>query len=160
MIGRTRYGLSNLPCKRITRQNAFMKRSILVVVLVTAFGSLGYAWFDLPGARHLVEWLPGGDAEASPQFMTAPVERGTVRRTVTTTGTLQALVTVEVGTQLSGQIAGLFADFNDASNQPPSIQHGLAVRPAIKTNITNAFSGFLEDYDAAATADALIASFT
>jgi glucose/mannose transport system substrate-binding protein len=53
-----------------------------------------------------------------------------------------------------------FADFNDASNQPPSIQHGLAVRPAIKTNITNAFSGFLEDYDAAATADALIASFT
>ncbi|MFC2991405.1 efflux RND transporter periplasmic adaptor subunit [Halomonas tibetensis] len=45
--------------------------------------------------------------------MTAPVERGTVRRTVTTTGTLQALVTVEVGTQLSGQIAGLFADFND-----------------------------------------------
>jgi glucose/mannose transport system substrate-binding protein len=35
----------------------------------------------------------------------------------------------------------------------------LAVAPGIRTNILNAFSGFLEDYDAAATAEALIGAF-
>ena len=49
-----------------------------------------------------------------------------------------------------------FEDFNNADNQPPSVEHGLAVSPGVKTNISSAFSGFLEDYDAAATADALI----
>jgi HlyD family secretion protein len=65
--------------------------------------------------------LLGQHASTNPtRYMTATVESGTVRQTVTTTGTLQALVTVEVGTQLSGQIAQLFADFNDevAKDQP------------------------------------------
>ena len=49
-----------------------------------------------------------------------------------------------------------YDDFNAADNQPPSIEHGLAVTPGVKTNISSAFSGFLEDYDAAATAESLI----
>jgi glucose/mannose transport system substrate-binding protein len=52
-----------------------------------------------------------------------------------------------------------YDDFTGADNQPPSIQHGLAVSPQISTNIGSAFSGFLEDYDADATAEALIGSF-
>jgi glucose/mannose transport system substrate-binding protein len=52
-----------------------------------------------------------------------------------------------------------FEDFNAADNQPPSVQHGLAVSPGVSTNISSAFSGFLEDYDAAATAEALINAF-
>jgi len=52
-----------------------------------------------------------------------------------------------------------FDDFTSADSQPPSIQHGLAVSPGISTNIGSAFSGFLEDYDADATAQALIDSF-
>ncbi|RJX49692.1 carbohydrate ABC transporter substrate-binding protein [Halonotius pteroides] len=52
-----------------------------------------------------------------------------------------------------------FEDFNSADNQPPSVQHGLAVSPGVATNISSAFSGFLEDYDAAATAEALINAF-
>lgn len=86
-----------------------MKRFVLVAgfILIVGFGASQSGVL-----RHLDGWTSSG-AAASPQFMTAPVERGSVRRTVTTTGTLQALVTVEVGTQLSGQIAGLFADFND-----------------------------------------------
>jgi glucose/mannose transport system substrate-binding protein len=52
-----------------------------------------------------------------------------------------------------------FEDFNDADNQPPSIQHGLAVAPTVATNIGSAFSGFLEDYDASGTADALMNAF-
>jgi HlyD family secretion protein len=41
------------------------------------------------------------------------VKRGDVRQTVTATGTLNAVVMVEVGTQLSGQLATVFVDFND-----------------------------------------------
>jgi len=52
-----------------------------------------------------------------------------------------------------------YEDFNNAENQPPSIQHGLAVAPGVATNIGSAFSGFLENYDAGATADALIDAF-
>lgn len=43
---------------------------------------------------------------------TAKVVKGNVSNTVTATGTLQALKTVEVGTQVSGVINKLYADFN------------------------------------------------
>lgn len=46
-------------------------------------------------------------------LVSAPIEAGGIRQSVTTSGTLNALVTVAVGTQLSGQIAELYADFND-----------------------------------------------
>jgi len=52
-----------------------------------------------------------------------------------------------------------YEDFNNADSQPPSVEHGLAVSPGIKTNISSAFSGFLENYDADATADALLNAF-
>jgi glucose/mannose transport system substrate-binding protein len=52
-----------------------------------------------------------------------------------------------------------FEDFNAVDNQPPSIEHGLAVSPGVLTNIQGAFSGFLEDYNASATANALVGSF-
>ena len=48
------------------------------------------------------------------RFMTASVERGDVRTTLSATGTLRAVVTVQVGSQLSGQISELLVDFNDA----------------------------------------------
>jgi HlyD family secretion protein len=92
------------------RQKWGMKRFVLFTVLIVI---VGFGANQSGVLRHLHGWYSAGAAAASPQFMTAPVEWGTVRRTVTTTGTLQALATVEVGTQLSGQIAGLFADFND-----------------------------------------------
>ena len=53
----------------------------------------------------------GGDT-ASAQYLTARVERGNLRNTVTATGTLQAVTTVQVGSQASGTISALYADFN------------------------------------------------
>ena len=50
-------------------------------------------------------------AEA-PRFMTAEVTRGDVVQTVEATGTLEAVTTVQVGSQVSGTIASLHADFN------------------------------------------------
>jgi HlyD family secretion protein len=46
------------------------------------------------------------------QYMTAKVERGSLRNTVTATGTLQAVTTVQVGSQASGTISALMVDFN------------------------------------------------
>jgi len=46
------------------------------------------------------------------QYLTARVERGNLRNTVTATGTLQAVTTVQVGSQASGTISALNADFN------------------------------------------------
>ena len=46
-------------------------------------------------------------------YLTAAVERGDLRTTVTAIGTLNAVETVEVGSQLSGQVAELLVDFND-----------------------------------------------
>ncbi len=43
---------------------------------------------------------------------TAIVERGDIKRSVATSGSVRALVTVEVGSQLSGQIAELHVDYN------------------------------------------------
>jgi HlyD family secretion protein len=52
------------------------------------------------------------EAAATP-FLTAAVDRGSVIQSVTTTGTLTAVTTVKVGSQVSGIIATLHADFND-----------------------------------------------
>jgi HlyD family secretion protein len=49
---------------------------------------------------------------SAPQYLTAKVERGNLRNTVTATGTLQAVTTVQVGSQASGTISALYADFN------------------------------------------------
>lgn len=53
-----------------------------------------------------------GDDTGTPQYMTARVERGNLRNTVTATGALQAVTTVQVGSQASGTISALYADFN------------------------------------------------
>src|SRR5690606_14219695 len=46
-------------------------------------------------------------------YRTAAVERGSITRTVSASGSLEALVTVEVGSQISGQIKRVVVDFND-----------------------------------------------
>jgi HlyD family secretion protein len=43
---------------------------------------------------------------------TTKVEKGTVSRSVTATGTLEAITTVEVGTQVSGIVQNIYVDFN------------------------------------------------
>jgi RND family efflux transporter, MFP subunit len=49
----------------------------------------------------------------SPAYRFVTVERGSIRSTVSATGTLNAVTTVSVGTQVSGQITELLIDFND-----------------------------------------------
>jgi len=58
----------------------------------------------------LYRWLAGG--EAAPEYQTTVAEKGNVVSRVSTSGSLQAVVTVDVGSQVSGRIQELYADFN------------------------------------------------
>jgi HlyD family secretion protein len=53
----------------------------------------------------------GGGSKAE-QYRTEKITRGTVTMSVTATGTVSAVTTVQVGSQVSGVIAQLYADFN------------------------------------------------
>jgi HlyD family secretion protein len=48
----------------------------------------------------------------SVEYFTAPVEKGPLQKIISATGTVQTVVTVPVGSQVSGQVQELFADFN------------------------------------------------
>jgi HlyD family secretion protein len=48
-----------------------------------------------------------------PTFLTAPIERGTISTVVTASGTVEAVISVDVSSQLSGRIAEVFVNFND-----------------------------------------------
>lgn len=58
-------------------------------------------------------WYRRGEAKDLPAFRTATIERTTLQSTVSSTGTLNAVTTVQVGTQVSGQVSAIYADFND-----------------------------------------------
>ena len=53
-----------------------------------------------------------GNRTTAAEYLTAKVERGNLRNTVTATGTLQAVTTVQVGSQASGTLSALYVDFN------------------------------------------------
>ncbi|HEX8848244.1 MAG TPA: efflux RND transporter periplasmic adaptor subunit [Gemmatimonadaceae bacterium] len=53
------------------------------------------------------------DGREAPAWRTAAVERGSVRSTVSATGSLGAVQTIQVGTQASGQVAAIYVDYND-----------------------------------------------
>jgi HlyD family secretion protein len=61
-------------------------------------GGLGYAY--------------SGD-DSAPTFLTAPVERGAIVSSVRATGTVEAVTSVDVSSQLSGRMADVFVSYND-----------------------------------------------
>jgi HlyD family secretion protein len=79
--------------------NKRLKRLLAVGALVSLGGS-GYAFYN------------SREVETAPTFVTAPVTRGAIVDAISATGTLQAVTSVQVGTQVSGTIESLGADFN------------------------------------------------
>ena len=57
-------------------------------------------------------WYWSSRQADAPTYRTAKVERGPITATVSSTGTLNPVTSVQVGTQVSGQIQQLFVDFN------------------------------------------------
>ena len=76
-----------------------MKRVIIAVVLLAVVGGGVGAWYSQRKGPEV-------------QITTAPLTRGDIVDTVGATGTLQAVTTVQVGSQVSGNIQWLGADFN------------------------------------------------
>lgn len=58
-----------------------------------------------------------GQRGAEGEFVTAAVSRGAIRNIVSATGTVEAVVTVQVGSQVSGQVKALYADYNSVVKQ-------------------------------------------
>ena len=58
-------------------------------------------------------WFAGRDGDAAGTYRTTAVERGDVRVVISATGTLRATTTVDVGSQVSGQVLEVLADYND-----------------------------------------------
>jgi HlyD family secretion protein len=74
------------------------KTSVLLTLILAATISLG-AFYSNRG-------------EAAPALTTAAAARGSIVSVVSATGTLQAVTTVQVGSQVSGSVEALYADFN------------------------------------------------
>jgi len=64
----------------------------------------------LVGGFILYRWK--GQSGSNQKFRTTKVERGDISTTVTATGTINPVITVLVGSQVSGTIKALYADFN------------------------------------------------
>jgi HlyD family secretion protein len=84
------------------KSNKIMKKKILIIagiVVVAAVVLLALKSFS--------------KKEADYTFDTVKVERGSISNAVTATGTIEAITTVDVGTQVSGIIRNVYVDFND-----------------------------------------------
>src|SRR2546428_1873188 len=77
----------------LTRRNALLASGLLMVAVILTFA-----------ARH--------QKAAAAGYFTASVETGPLRNVVNATGVVQTVVTVQVGSQVSGQVEELYADFN------------------------------------------------
>ena len=82
------------------RGQHLMKRplSLLLVAVAIGAGIWGYLYAQ--------------DRENGPRYRLERAERGPLVAAVSATGNLNAVTTVQVGTQVSGQIKELYADFN------------------------------------------------
>ena len=58
-------------------------------------------------------WFKHKQSGGDTTFRLGTVETGNIQQTVSATGTLSAVKTVQVGTQVSGQVSAEYADFND-----------------------------------------------
>ncbi|MEQ1947610.1 MAG: biotin/lipoyl-binding protein, partial [Bryobacteraceae bacterium] len=73
------------------------KKWWLAVTLVVVAAAMGVYYFR-------------GSAE--PAYQTAVIDRGDIQAAITATGAVNAVKTVQVGSQVSGNIIALYADFN------------------------------------------------
>src|SRR5260221_7322235 len=76
-----------------------MKRALIGLLIVLAIGAGAGAYYIRRGGPEI-------------QVNTSPISRGDIVDTVGASGTLQAVTTVQVGSQVSGNISYLGADFN------------------------------------------------
>jgi HlyD family secretion protein len=131
-------------------------------------------WFIVAGLAVLAGLFVafGLNRSTQPQHFTAKVDRGDIHDVVEATGTINAVITVQVGSQVSGTIAKLNVDFNSRVHKgdviaqiDPALFHGALLQAsadldnakanlaAAKANVEKAKATSLQtkaDYDRAA----------
>lgn len=80
------------PCQR--------RRLISIIVVAAVAAALWWWWHQRT-------------PDAASGYRTATVDRGDIRVAISATGTLSAISTVDVGSQISGQITDVLVDFSD-----------------------------------------------
>jgi HlyD family secretion protein len=78
----------------------------LIVLLIVIAAAAGGGWYYFKGKT-----------VKQPEFQTTKVARGDITQSVTATGDLQPVVTVDIGAQVSGQIKEVLVDFNSQVKQ-------------------------------------------
>lgn len=78
-----------------------MSRSRWIALVAVVVVVLGGGW-----------WMKSRGKSSAPRYRTAEVERGSVLATVSATGSVLPVIQVEVGSQVSGTVAALRADYN------------------------------------------------
>jgi HlyD family secretion protein len=84
-----------------------MKKKTLIIIGVVAVIAIAA----------ILALKPFSKKEAIVSFNTVKVEKGNITNTVTATGTIEAIKTVNVGTQVSGILQHVYVDFNDNVKQ-------------------------------------------
>lgn len=78
------------------------RKRLIVAAAILAAGAAAVVWLK-----------PKGDAVPPSAYRSAVVDRGAISQTVTATGTINPVALINVGSQVSGTVAELHADFND-----------------------------------------------
>src|SRR3984893_17268348 len=87
-------------------------------------------------------------------YDTVPVERGPILASVTATGTLNAVVDVQVGSQVSGNIKALYADFNTKVTKGQLVAE---IDPEVfQTQVDQAVAALASQHSATLTASAQV----
>ena len=123
--------ISNAPAGIIVLLTRHLK-TLVIIVVVAATGIVAFAWWN--------------KKDTASDYATDKISRGSVEVTVAATGTVQAVTTVQVGSQVSGTIMWLGADFKSrvkrgqviAKLDPALFDAQVAIPRA---NLTNALAG-------------------
>jgi HlyD family secretion protein len=89
-------------CSPVSIEHWWKMKKILPIAAILLIVGLGI-WYFASGRR----------TNAESQYVLAKVQRADIRSVISSTGTLEAVETVDVGTQVSGTIAHIYVDFND-----------------------------------------------
>ncbi|WP_413933212.1 efflux RND transporter periplasmic adaptor subunit [Nitrospira sp. BLG_1] len=103
--------------ERLRSEPGAEQKSVLTIVTFPSRPSrsrlpllIGIMFILLMGGGGVWYWLASGTPPI--HYKTLPVERGPITAIATATGTINPVVSVQVGSQISGKVAQLFADFN------------------------------------------------
>lgn len=97
-------------------------------------------------------WWSTGNNSPEITYATTPVERTTIEHTVSSTGSMSARETVEVGTQVSGRLDRVLVDYNDVVE--PGQLLAVIDTSSLATNVENAEATLVQEQARLAEAEA------